>query len=192
MRTSRPLVAAAVLGAALGGAAGCDGSGGADPVVLRLGRQVVRRSDFRRHLSALEARGVDQLDPGTDKALFDAFVEQRVLVLEARERGYVGTAATADDEERAVERLLSQDALSKVTVSRAEIEAYYKAHPAEFSLQEMALVRQILVGSQNEARDIKRRIQQDPKNFEILARTLSRSPEAGQGGLMGRFARGEL
>jgi parvulin-like peptidyl-prolyl isomerase len=191
-RVTRAAPAAALLIAALGVSAACDGSGGADPIVLKLDRQVVRRSDFQRHMSALEARGMDQVDPETGKALFDAFVEQRLLVLEARARGYVGAAATSDDEERAVQRLLSEDVLSKVAVTRPEVEAYYHAHLSEFTLQEMALVRQILVGSENEARDIRRRILQDPKNFEILARTLSRSPEAGQGGLMGRFARGEL
>jgi parvulin-like peptidyl-prolyl isomerase len=177
--------------AALGLSSACDSSSG-DPVVLRLRRQVVRRSDFQRHLSALQARGMDALDPATGRALLDAFVEERVLVLEARARGFVGTAATADEEERAVQRLLSEAVLAKLTVSADETRAYYQAHLDDFTLKEMAVVRQILVASQNEARDIQRRILHDPKNFEILARTLSRSPEAAQGGLLGRFARGEL
>jgi len=47
-------------------------------------------------------------------------------------------------------------------------------------------VRQILVPSENEARDVRRRLSRDPKSFEQLARTLSRAPDASTGGLMGR------
>jgi parvulin-like peptidyl-prolyl isomerase len=187
-----PAAATLALTAALGALCACSGGDGADPVVLRLGRQVVRRSDFQRHLSALQARGMDAVDPQTGRALIETFVEERVLVLEARTRGYVGAAGTVDDEERAVQRLLTDDVLTKVSPSRDELQAYYQSHLDEFTLQEMAVVRQILVGTANEARDIRRRVLQDPKNFEILARTLSRSPEAAQGGLLGRFARGEL
>ena len=190
--SARPSAAPAVLAliVMLGVHCGCDNSG--DPTVLRLGRQVVRRSDFQGHLGALKARGMDTVDPSMSRALSDAFVEERVVVLEARARGLVGATATADDEERAVQRLLSEVALSKVSLAPGEAQAYYNAHLDDFTLKEMAVVRQILVGSQNEARDLRRRILHDPKNFEVLARTLSRSPEAAQGGLLGRFARGEL
>jgi parvulin-like peptidyl-prolyl isomerase len=188
MRSAAPAMFA--LMAALGIHCACDNSG--DPTVLRLGRQVVRRSDFQRHLGALKARGMDAVDPSMARAVFDAFVEERVLVLEARVRGLVSPSATPDDEERAVQRLLSAVALPKASLEPREVRAYYNAHLDEFTLKEMAVVRQILVGSQNEARDLRRRILHDPKNFETLARTLSRSPEAAKGGLLGRFARGEL
>jgi peptidyl-prolyl cis-trans isomerase C len=56
----------------------------------------------------------------------------------------------------------------------------------------MVVVRQIVVPTSNEARDIRRRLQREPKSFEALARTQSRGPEAASGGLMGAFARGEL
>jgi peptidyl-prolyl cis-trans isomerase C len=44
----------------------------------------------------------------------------------------------------------------------------------------------------NEARDVKRRLAQNPRAFERLARSLSKSPEAGLGGYMGSFERGQL
>jgi peptidyl-prolyl cis-trans isomerase C len=57
---------------------------------------------------------------------------------------------------------------------------------------ETLTLRQILVSSENEARDVRRRLQKDPKSFEPLAQSRSRSPEASKGGLMGTFGRGEL
>ncbi len=53
-------------------------------------------------------------------------------------------------------------------------------------------MRQILVRTQNEARDVRRRLQKEPRSFEVLARTLSLGPEAGAAGLMGVFSRGQL
>ncbi len=54
------------------------------------------------------------------------------------------------------------------------------------------MLRQILVPTSNEARDVRRRLLREPHSFEALARTQSRAPEASAGGLMGTFARGQL
>src|SRR5262249_28456274 len=53
-------------------------------------------------------------------------------------------------------------------------------------------VRQILVSTSNEARDVRRRLAKDPKSFDVLVRTMSRAPEASAGGMMGTFAKGQL
>jgi parvulin-like peptidyl-prolyl isomerase len=160
-------------------------------VILSLGREAVRRSEFVRHMQTVEAREDASLNPAVRRALLDAFLEQRVLVLDARARGLVREGATTHDEEAAIERLLLVTGETSAP-AQADVQAYYKEHQDEFRTPEMVTVRQILVLSQNEARDMRRRLQKDPKNFEILARTLSRSPEAAQGGLLGTFARGEL
>jgi peptidyl-prolyl cis-trans isomerase C len=49
-----------------------------------------------------------------------------------------------------------------------------------------------VVHTSNEARDVRRRLQRQPRTFAALARDLSSSPEASHGGLMGRFSRGQL
>jgi parvulin-like peptidyl-prolyl isomerase len=48
------------------------------------------------------------------------------------------------------------------------------------------------VGTLNEARDVKRRLARDPKAFDAIARSQSKGEEAGAGGYMGRFERGQL
>ncbi len=179
------LVAGPALGVACRGRAD-------DPVILRLGDQVVRRSAFQGHLEALAARGSDTSQPAVRRALLDKFLEDRTLVLEARARGMLGASAPAEEEERAVQRLLAEVVSSQPGPTQAEIDAYYRNHSDEFRIPETVTVRQILVPTENEARDIRRRVRNDPKNFEILARTLSHSPEAAQGGLLGEFARGQL
>lgn len=169
----------------------CRGEG-PDPVVVSLGEQVVRRSDFERHVAALEARGGEKIDPSVLPSLFDSFIEERVLVLEARARGLVREGAGAEDEQKAVQALLMEALVGEVRADPAVVKAYYDSHPQEFELKETVTVRQVLVATENEARDVRRRLARNPMDFEGLARASSKGPEAVNGGLMGVFARGEL
>jgi parvulin-like peptidyl-prolyl isomerase len=163
-----------------------------DPVVLELGEQSVRRSEFERHLAAVQARGGVPLAPEVRDALFEPFLEERVLVLEARTRGMVKDGATPEDEQAAVGRLLSDEVLSKVSVTPMEVTQHCEQHLAEFDTPETVVLRQIVVATSNEAREVRRRLLKEPRSFEALARAQSRAPEASNGGLMGTFARGEL
>jgi len=164
----------------------------ADPVILALGDQVVRRSDFEAHLEDLRGRGLEQIqDPAVRRTLLDAFVEQRLLVLEARRLGRVAPGAGAEAELEAAQALLAE-AAARVTVSDADIAAYYANHKPELSRPEELTLRQILVPTLNEARDVRRRLARDPLSFDALAQTRSRGPEASAGGLMGTFSRGQL
>lgn len=170
------------------------GSGGEalDPVILALDDQVVRRSDFNRHLEVLKARGLEAGDASVRRSVLDAFLEERVLVLEAQKRGLLKPGSSGEAGEAAAQRLLGEAARTAAGVGDEEVAAYYAAHQAELSVPETIVLRQILVTTQNEARDVRRRLAKEPKSFELLAQTRSRSPEASQGGLMGRFSRGQL
>ena len=176
----------------LGLPAGCRSRESADPAILSLGDQAVRRSEFERHVMNLEQQGGAPLDPTVRAALLDRFLEERVVVLEARARGLVSAPSTPEQEEAAARKLLADEGLSGVDVGDEEVAAYYEAHPDEFQSPETVALRQILVPTLNEARDVRRRLLKDPRSFPALAQTLSRAPEASAGGLMGSFARGQL
>lgn len=163
-----------------------------DPVILALGDQVVRRSDFERHLEALKGRGLEAGDASVRRAVLDAFLEERVLVLEAQNRGLLKPGGSSEEGEAAAQQLLAEAAGNAPGVGDDEIATYYAAHQAELRVPETIVLRQILVPTENEARDVRRRLAKEPKSFEMLAQTRSHAPEASQGGLMGRFARGQL
>ncbi len=178
-------------------AAGCravPGLGtGTDPVLLALGDQEVRQSDFERYLAAVQARGGGTaLTPEVRQALLEPFLEERVLVLEARERGMARAGDSDEKESESVHRLLSDAVLSRVSLTDGEVDAYCGEHARDFDTPERIRLRQILVPTPNEARDVVRRVRKDPKSFAVLAQTRSRAPEASTGGMMGLFARGEL
>jgi len=165
---------------------------GLDPVILSLGEEVVRRSDFEKHVAGLEKEGAGALGPEVRRALLETYLEERVLVLEARARGLLASGAAPEEEQRAVQKLLSETAVAGVEITDAEVAAFYRDHEGEFQRPEVVTLRQVLVATQNEARDVRRRLRKMPRSFEVLARTLSRGPEAGAGGLMGSFSAGQL
>jgi peptidyl-prolyl cis-trans isomerase C len=161
-------------------------------VILELGEQVVRRSEFDRHVADIEARGRTPVTPEVRAALVEPFLDERALVLEARSRGLLPPGAAPEEERAAVERLLVDAAAGRVTVGAEEVAEHCRVHRSAFDAPEQVTLRQIVVPTSNEARDIRRRLLREPRSFEALARTQSRGPEAGTGGLMGTFARGEL
>ena len=185
-RTRRAL--GLLLAAACALALGCEGK---DPVILSLEGKEVRRSEFAKYLAGVEARGEAPLEPAARAGLLDSYLEERALVIEAAAHGVLAAGATPDDERRAVARLLA-DEVKPDPPSEAEIRAYYGQHEHELERPERVALRQILVATLNEARDVKRRLAKDPKAFDTLARSLSKGPEAERGGEMGVFERGQL
>src|SRR5262245_51022509 len=171
---------------------GCLARPASDPVILSLDGRELHRSDFERYVTELEAQQQTAIDPSVRDALLQDWLERRVLVLAARSRGLLGASASAAEERTAVELLLSAEIGSRLAVTEEEIAAYYAGHAGEFTLPEQVTLRQILVPTANEARDVQRRLQKDPKTFELLAQTVSRGPEASRGGLMGSFSAGQL
>jgi len=183
----RPVVLAAGLAAGLVLAA-CEAK---DPVILSLDGQSVRRSDFDRHVAAVAARAQVPLDPAARTGLLEAFLEERALVIEARRRGLLAAGASAPEEPLAVARLMAE-AVRVPEVTDDEIADYYRDHLADLAEPEAVTLRQILVGTLNEARDVKRRLARDPKAFDAIARSQSKGVESAAGGYMGRFERGQL
>ncbi len=171
---------------------GCREDQGNDPVILSLDGKVLRRSEFTKHVTTLEAQGGEPLSPEVLPSILASYLEERVLVLEARARGLVRPDAGPGEEQQGVQDLLGTVVAPSREVSKTEVVAYYDSHLADFESGEAVTVRQILVPTEAEARDVRRRLQKDQKTFEALARARSKAPEASAGGLMGTFSRGQL
>jgi peptidyl-prolyl cis-trans isomerase C len=189
MRAPAPL---AGLLAVVALAAGCESR---DPVILELDGVSVRRSAFERYVADVQARSGTSgpVDPAVRRGLLDAFLEERALVIEARRRGLLAKGAPVADEAAAVTKLITT-AVPIPEVSDAEVEAWTAANPQELRVAERVTLRQVLVSTLNEARDVRRRLakSRDPRTFDQVARTQSKGPEAAVGGFMGTFERGQL
>ncbi|MGH9320556.1 MAG: peptidylprolyl isomerase [Vicinamibacteria bacterium] len=110
----------------------------------------------------------------------------------ARNRADEDAVAAGLEKQLRIERLVSTEALAGVEVDEAEIASYFESHREDFLRPETVDVSQILVERKDLANDLRKTILSRKSTFEDLAREHSRGPEAGRGGDLGSFTRGEL
>jgi peptidyl-prolyl cis-trans isomerase C len=156
-------------------------------VVIRFQGVDVRRSAFLKELEPLAKNGTDTSDPAMRASAFGRFIEERVVAIAAVREGIKDAGVDRVEAERWLASVLRTE-----KISEAEALAYYAAHPDVASLAESVTIREILLTTQHDARDVIRILGFDRNAFELLARTRSRSPQSQGGGLLGSFHRGEL
>jgi len=186
--------------------------------VLRVEKREFANADLRAYL---EATGSDAKDLPAESLsrLFDRFVDEKLLLEAARERGislsederkeYVARlaieaipeggpgAAEAAAPEGVFDRLLVEKytflVVRDTQVVDSEILDYYERHKKDFLHQGRAQVSQILVDTEEKAVSVLRRLERTGEaEFRTIARAESLGPEAAKGGIMGVFQPGDL
>ncbi|HSB33976.1 MAG TPA: peptidyl-prolyl cis-trans isomerase [Nitrospirota bacterium] len=95
-------------------------------------------------------------------------------------------------EDMMIERLVARDVNSHVSVAQAEIRRYYEANRQEFDKPDQVRARQIVVETEQEAIKVREQLLAPGADFAAVARQTSKAPEAGKGGDLGFFAKGEM
>ena len=85
---------------------------------------------------------------------------------------------------------LDEVVFKKVQISDTEVADYYKNNVKKFEFSKRVLIRQIVLGSEKEAKKIRHKVRSH--SFESFARKVSITPEASSGGLLGPFSKGEM
>jgi peptidyl-prolyl cis-trans isomerase C len=93
-------------------------------------------------------------------------------------------------EQLTIEKLFRDEVFPQIRVTDAEVERHYTDHVAEYQAPEQVRVSQIVVGTRDEAVQLRERLRREPQNFADLARRLSVAPEGRNGGDLGYIARG--
>jgi len=94
-----------------------------------------------------------------------------------------------------VKSLIARVVDSRVTeqsVNGEEMQAYYDQHLGEFKKKEQVRALHIMVETEEEAREILKKIRSGRREFSELAREHSRGPEAPTGGDLGYFEKGQM
>jgi parvulin-like peptidyl-prolyl isomerase len=186
--------------------------------VLRVEKSEFVNADFRAYLEATgaEAKG---LPAESLSRLFDRFVDEKILLEAASERGIVLSedekkeslarfavdAVAADEPGRAetatpeatFDRLLVEKytflVVRDIQVDAGEVLAYYEKHKKDFLLQERVQVSQILVDTEEKAVSVLRRLERTGEpEFRTIALEESLGPESSKKGVMGVFQPGDL
>jgi peptidyl-prolyl cis-trans isomerase C len=79
---------------------------------------------------------------------------------------------------------------SKVEISEETANIYYDEHITEYRVPEQVHARMILVETEQEAREVRKRL--TPENFAETAKEVSISPEGKRGGDLGFFGKGDM
>jgi peptidyl-prolyl cis-trans isomerase C len=184
---TRGVVASCCVALALGDLAACRRPLPPAPdVAARIGSEEVRYAEFASYLARAAGGSEGALASDVLSQLFDQFVEEKLLLRLAVDRGLVTTASRPRP---AIDALLRQGL--GADPGAAEIAAFYQAHRAEFARPERVRLRQILTASRAAAERARRQVERGA-DFAAVARRLSHGPDAVLGGDQGELARTDL
>lgn len=188
-------------------------------IILRVEDTIYFNTDFTMFLKLNLGDEYESLSALSLSRLIDNFIEEKLMLAEARHQEIILTweekkeflakhsnDSTLEgkewpwDEDRAgllFDQLLVEkytyDLVKDIEVETAEIQEYYAEHKREFLLPERVKVSQILLPSEEKAVEILESLEDnDPANFNRLAKEQSVGVEASRGGDMGVFALGQL
>jgi parvulin-like peptidyl-prolyl isomerase len=188
-------------------------------IILRVGPDSFSLGDFSSYLQETVGGGKPELNVITLSGLFDQFIEEKLLLRAAIDKGitispedkeaYIEeseegvlteeekTAFLASDSGPLIDRLKIEKYVREITrditVGEDEIRNYYDSNPGEFSLPERIQVSQILLPTESKAVEVWERARlSDDAGFRALASSESIGPEASEGGVMGIFQKGQL
>ncbi|KMP12492.1 hypothetical protein UR09_01150 [Candidatus Nitromaritima sp. SCGC AAA799-A02] len=91
-----------------------------------------------------------------------------------------------------IKKLINTKVNSKVSLKEGEVQRYYENHQEEFQKAEQVQALHIMVETEDEARDIHKRLKSGKKDFSNLAQEYSRGPEGPEGGDLGYFEAGQM
>ncbi len=168
----------------------------APDAVARIGEQELRYPQFRVYVSEVVGSSAGLLASDVLSALFDQFLDERLLERLAADRNLVPKRAAesraAEPDGRRGRRGI--DALLAVEVPEptdAEIAAYYRDHGSEFARPERVRLRQVLVERRSEAERALGDLSSGA-DFAAIARKYSRDPSSERGGDQGELSAADL
>jgi hypothetical protein len=193
------------------------GEGGRGRVVLKITEKKIYSSSFERFVAYNLGKEEITLTDYVKSRLFDDFIEEQMLLAEARKNNVLVsnselyeairametvTGVRGDHlsksfaeclrEELTVRKYLAGFILADIAVSYQEVSEYYLANPDEFVVPEEVRVAQIFLTDEQRAKSVYRELRANPRFFPELAKKYSESPDAASGGEMGYFRRGQL
>ena len=188
-------------------------------IILRVQDMIYFNSDFKRYLILSLGDEYQNLSDLSLSRLADNFVEEKLLLAEARNQDTVltweekkeylakqssGSAIDGESwawDEEGIELLFEQLLVEKYTYALVkdieaedeEIQEYYMENKKEFLLPERVKVSQILLPNEEKAVEILESLEEgDPDDFKKMAKAQSIGVEASRGGEMGVFGIGQL
>ena len=178
-----------------------------DPVVAEIGVQRITKSDLDRRIERLietqisqyasylpeeeaNKRKEDMLKQySTDnqrQVFLSQYIAEEILYRKARESGLMDdpdVQVMLRDMERSLlaGKVMEKEFVNEIKITSGDLETYYEAHREEYVQPERASVAHILVESQQEAEDVRRRLEKGD-DFSVVAAALSKDEKSRENG----------
>jgi parvulin-like peptidyl-prolyl isomerase len=163
------------------------------PLLAKVNGWAMGLDDFRQRLDALKAMAPEgqraqELTSQDKKSILQELVNVQILSKVAKERGINKDRDVKEAVENFRKSLLVQKLRQNITkdvvVTDAEIDNFYNTNRLAFQRPEERRVREIVVSSESQAKNILIRLLQG-ENFSVVARAVSNSESASKGGDLG-------
>ncbi len=146
-------------------------------VLARVNDQVLTLEElnqqFEKMTTPRRTRGFRQ---GIREGMVEHWIENELLLQEAERRGIHESPDLLEKLEEVKERMITQtliqQEMNKTEVSDEEVAEYFERHRNRFSIPEMVRIKHILVKTEEEAKEIRERLNTG-EEFEKLAREKS-------------------
>jgi len=178
-----------------------------DPVVAEIGVQRITKSDLDRRIERLietqisqyasylpeeeanKRKGdmLKQYSTDSQRQLFlSQYIAEEILYRKARESGLMNdpdVRVRLQDMERSLlaGKMMEKEFADEIKITLGDLETFYEAHKEEYVQPERASVAHILVENQEQAKDVRRRLEEGD-DFSVVAAELSKDEESREEG----------
>lgn len=166
-------------------------------VLVIVNGKAISLEDFNRRWAGLSpSMQARYRTIGGERKFLDELIGEELLLQEGRRQGLDQSAAIREHMERLKEQLVLDELMKQAlhatdVVSDADVEAYVIAHPESIRQPQVVHLAHIVVATPEQARDIKRRLDQG-QDFGATAKKFSFDVVSrGKGGELGSYREGE-
>ncbi|MCX5677772.1 MAG: peptidylprolyl isomerase [Candidatus Omnitrophica bacterium] len=166
-----------------------------DKVLVKISNSTITLKDFKTRIEKLPPYYRNMVEKDRKRYL-EEMIAEKLFYEEALRRGLNNDKEVAEIVMEAkrkivIAKLIKNDVEDKVKVSEDEIASFYAANKDKLKTPEMWRASQILVPTEQEAKEILQKLNSGG-NFEDIARAQSKDATASRGGDIGYFRAGQL
>ena len=167
-----------------------------DRVLAQVAGNPIMESELMEALASMGQRAQAYNNPQGRAILLDQLIARRLFLMDAQKNLMEREPAFREQLKKVKDDMLTnyaiQKAVERVRVTDDELKKFYDEHPDQFEAGLTFGASHILVDTEEEAADIRTKIEAGDISFEDAARKFSSCPSKAQGGDLGEFGSGQM
>ena len=167
-----------------------------DRVLAQVAGNPIMESDLMEALASMGQRAQAYNNAQGRAILLDQLIARRLFLMDAQKNLMEREPAFKEQLKRVKDDMLTnyaiQKAVERARVTDEEIKKFYEEHPDQFEAGLTFGASHILVDSEEQAAEIRAKLEAGEITFEDAAKQYSSCPSKAQGGDLGEFGHGQM